>query len=46
MCAELIKFGDSPPGIGGDYERVVAQTLYNHLSDKYLIVTNASVSLL
>jgi hypothetical protein len=43
MCAALIKFGDSPPGIGGDYERDVAQTLYSHLSNKYLIVTNASL---
>jgi len=42
MCAELIKYGDSPPSIGGQYEQFVAQTLCEALSNRYLIVTNAS----
>ena len=42
MCAELIKYGDSPSTIGGQYEKVVAQTLCKDLSHRYLIVTNAS----
>ena len=42
MCAELIKYGDFPPTKGGDYEKIVAQTLFKDLSDRYLVVTNAS----
>ncbi|MHA1988557.1 MAG: protein kinase domain-containing protein [Promethearchaeota archaeon] len=42
MCAEIIKYGDSPPTIGGNYEKDVAQKLCKDLSHRYLIVTNAS----
>ncbi len=42
MCAELIKFGDPSPTVGGQYERKVIQTLHEKLSHKYLIITNPS----
>lgn len=42
MCAELIKFADTSPTFGGQYEREVIQTLHKELSNKYLIITNPS----
>jgi serine/threonine protein kinase len=43
MGATVIKFGDYPPGIGGDYEQEVVDVLRNKLSHRFLILSNLSL---
>lgn len=40
MNAQIIKFGDSPPGLGGQYERKVIESLSKVLSPPTIMVTN------
>jgi len=42
MCADIIKFGDSPPGAGGDFEKEVTSILKEKLSHRFVIITNPS----
>jgi serine/threonine protein kinase len=43
MSATVIKFGDYPPGIGGEYEQEVVDVLRNKLSHRFLILSNLSL---
>jgi len=42
MSAILIKCGDPPPTFGGEYERIVTESLYKKLSHNFLLVANPS----
>ena len=43
MTAKLIKFADSPPGLGGEFEKEVMKGLRESLSENVLILGNPSI---
>lgn len=43
MCAFVIRFSDSPPTVGGQYEQEVVENLAAKLSNQYLILANPNL---
>lgn len=43
MTARLMKIGDTPPGGGGDFERLAIESLCASLPDNFIIVANLGI---